>query len=57
MKFEDLDPRGSEAEVKADGLYMQKGRDYEVLDGDIIYFKFNVTAKAKKVDKAAGKWV
>ena len=55
MKFDDLDPRGSEAEVKADGLYMQKGRDYEVLDGDIIYFKFNVTAKAKKIDKAAGK--
>ena len=55
MKFDDLDTRGTEAEVKADGLYLQKGRDYEVLDGDIIYFKFNVTAKAKKIDKAAGK--
>lgn len=55
MKFDDLDTRGTENEVKADGLYLQKGRDYEVLDGDIIYFKFNVTAKAKKIDKAAGK--
>lgn len=55
MRFEDLDRLGTEADVKAEGLYMQKGRDYEVQDGDIIYFKFNVTAKAKKVDKNAGK--
>jgi hypothetical protein len=31
------------------------GKEYEVLDGDIIYFKFNVTASAKKIDKNAGK--
>lgn len=55
MKFTDLDEHGSENEVKAEGLYMQKGRDYEVQDGDIIYFKFNVTAKAQKIDKNAGK--
>jgi len=24
------------------------GKDYEVNDGDIIYFKFNVTAQPKK---------
>jgi hypothetical protein len=24
------------------------GKEYEVLDGDIIYFKFNVTAQPKK---------
>lgn len=55
MKYDDLDRCGTETEVKNEGLYLQKGRDYEVLDGDIIYFKFNVTAKAGKIDKAAGK--
>ena len=55
MKFDDLDRLETEVEVKAEGLYLQKGRDYEVLDGDIIYFKFNVTAKAAKIDKNAGK--
>lgn len=55
MRYDDLDEHGSEANVRAEGLYMQKGRDYDVADGDIIYFKFNVTAKAKKIDKAAGK--
>lgn len=55
MKFDDLDRLGTEVEVRGEGLYLQKGRDYEVLDGDIIYFKFNVTAKAGKIDKNAGK--
>ena len=55
MKFDDLDRLGSENEVKADGLYLQKGKEYEVLDGDVMYFKFNVTTKAKKIDKTAGK--
>ena len=27
------------------------GKDYEVQDGDIIYFKFNVTAQPKKIAK------
>lgn len=49
MKFSDLEELGSEFEVKANGLYRQMGKDYEVLDGDIIYFKFNVTTAAKKV--------
>ena len=48
MKFEDLARLGSELEVKSEGLYRQMGKDYEVLDGDIIYFKFNVTAQKKK---------
>jgi obg-like ATPase 1 len=38
----------SEAAVKAAGKYMQKGRDYIVEDGDIIFFKFNVTASKRK---------
>lgn len=48
MKFDDLKEHGTEATVKANGKYLQKGRDYVVLDGDIIYFKFNVTTQPKK---------
>ncbi|KAI7821561.1 GTP-binding protein YchF [Gamsiella multidivaricata] len=48
MRYEDLKELGSEAAVKAAGKYMQKGRDYIVQDGDIIHFKFNVTAQPKK---------
>ncbi|ORY96504.1 GTP-binding protein YchF [Syncephalastrum racemosum] len=48
MKYEDLKEYGSEAQVKANGKYMQKGKEYQVEDGDIIYFKFNVTASGKK---------
>ena len=55
QKFDDLARLGSEQEVKNEGLYMQKGKDYEVLDGDIIFFKFNVTAKKATIDKTAGK--
>ncbi|CAO3619512.1 unnamed protein product [Mucor hiemalis] len=44
MKFDDLKELGSESAVKAAGKYMQKGKDYVVEDGDIIFFKFNVTA-------------
>jgi len=47
MKFEDLKKLGSESAVKAAGKYLQKGKDYKVEDGDVIYFKFNVTAKKK----------
>ena len=53
MKFDDLEKLGSEGAVKAEGLYRQQGKDHEVADGDIIYFKFNVTAQPKK--KEAGK--
>lgn len=55
MAYDDLVEHGSEAGVKAEGKYHQKGKDYEVQDGDIIYFKFNVTAQPKKIDKAEGK--
>lgn len=55
MGFEDLNREGSEINVRAAGLYHQKGKDYEVKDGDIIFFKFNVTAQAKKIDKSEGK--
>ena len=51
MKFDDFERLGSEQAVKAEGLYRQQGKEYEVLDGDIIYFKFNVTAQPKKITK------
>ena len=51
MKFDDFERLGSEQAVKAEGLYRQQGKEYEVLDGDIIYFKFNVTAQPKKIAK------
>lgn len=49
MHFEDLrEAGGSEAAVKAAGKYLQKGKDYVVEDGDVIYFKFNVSSSGKK---------
>ncbi|KAI7882343.1 GTP-binding protein YchF [Lichtheimia hyalospora FSU 10163] len=48
MKYNDLKELGGESAVKANGKYMQKGKEYVVEDGDIIYFKFNVTASGKK---------
>lgn len=48
MKYDDLKEAGSEAVAKANGKYLQKGREYVVADGDIILFKFNVTTQPKK---------
>mmetsp|Transcript_985 Transcript_985/g.2109 ORF Transcript_985/g.2109 Transcript_985/m.2109 type:complete len:404 (-) Transcript_985:2686-3897(-) len=50
MKYEDFRELGSETAVKAAGKYKQQGKTYEVEDGDIIFFKFNVASggKAKK---------
>ena len=39
---------GSEAGVRAAGKLRMEGRKYTVADGDIIFFKFNVTTRAKK---------
>lgn len=47
MSYEDFFRLKSEAAVKAEGKYQSKGRDFEVSDGDIILFRFNVTAKKK----------
>ncbi|CAN6674017.1 obg-like ATPase 1 [Trichomonascus vanleenenianus] len=38
-KYDDLIELGDEAAVKAGGKLMQKGKDYVVEDGDIIYFR------------------
>ncbi|XP_039292514.1 obg-like ATPase 1 [Nilaparvata lugens] len=48
MHYEDFKEEGSEAACKSAGKYRQQGRNYVVEDGDIIFFKFNVTAPAKK---------
>ncbi|ORY08243.1 GTP-binding protein PTD004 [Basidiobolus meristosporus CBS 931.73] len=48
MKYSDLKELGSEAAVKAAGKYNQKGKEYVVEDGDIIFFKFNTTTQPKK---------
>ena len=44
MHYTDFKENGNEAAAKAAGKYMQKGREYVVLDGDIILFKFNAGA-------------
>lgn len=48
MKFEDLKENGNEAAVKAAGKYRQEGKTYVVQDGDVIFFKFNVSSGGKK---------
>ncbi|CAJ2657961.1 unnamed protein product [Trifolium pratense] len=48
MKFEDLKELGTESAVKAAGKYKQEGKTYVVQDGDIIFFKFNVSGGGKK---------
>jgi len=39
MAFDVLKELGSEAEVKAAGKYRQEGKNYEIADGDIIFYK------------------
>ena len=41
--FDDFKTYGSEAAIKAAGKYRVEGRDYVVQDGDVMFFKFNVT--------------
>mmetsp|Transcript_2160 Transcript_2160/g.5375 ORF Transcript_2160/g.5375 Transcript_2160/m.5375 type:complete len:399 (-) Transcript_2160:380-1576(-) len=48
MHYEDWREAGSEAACKSAGKYMMKGKEYIVEDGDICFFKFNVTAEKKK---------
>jgi len=52
MAYEDFKEHGSENACKAAGKYKQKGREYVVEDGDILFFKFNagagITAAKKK---------
>ena len=41
--FEDLDALGSMAEARAHGKVRQEGKDYVMVDGDVVEFRFNVT--------------
>ena len=40
--YDDLVKYGSEAEIKAKGLFRLEGKEYVVRDGDIMHFRFNV---------------
>lgn len=42
VKFEDIKSLGSMAKVKEKGLFRLEGKEYTVIDGDIINFRFNV---------------
>jgi obg-like ATPase 1 len=48
MKFDDLKELGNENAVKAAGKYNLKGKEYIMEDGDIVFFKFNVSNSGKK---------
>lgn len=39
MAFDDLKEYGTEAAVKAAGKLRQQGKPYEIVDGDICYWK------------------
>ena len=41
-RWEDLVEYGSEAEVKAAGKMRIEGKEYTVIDGDVMHFRFNV---------------
>lgn len=48
MDYNEFTKHPSEAQMKSVGKYMQKGRDYVVNDGDILYFKSNPPKSATK---------
>ena len=48
MKYNDFIEYGSDVACKNAGKYKQNGKEYEVEDGDIIFFKFNTPQAPKK---------
>lgn len=42
VSFDDLDEAGSMAEAKAKGKVRMEGKDYVMVDGDVVEFRFNV---------------
>jgi len=42
MRVEDLVELGSEAAMKAAGKLRIEGKEYIVVDGDVMHFRFNV---------------
>jgi len=41
-KYDDLIKYGTEQEIKAKGLAALEGKEYEIQDGDVVFFRFNV---------------
>ena len=48
MSYEDYKEAGSEAKVIASGKMHQRGKEYVVVDGDIMYIKHNAGGAGKK---------
>jgi len=48
MKYDDLMKHGSEQEVKSKGLCNMRGRDYSVVNGDVLHFKAGRVNAGKK---------
>ena len=42
MSYDDLLEHGTELKVKEAGKMRLEGKEYEMQDGDICYFRFNV---------------
>ena len=42
MAFADLDTLGSTAKCREAGKFRIEGKEYEVKDGDVLEFRFNV---------------
>jgi len=48
MHWADFDALEDETKCRDEGKLHQEGKTYEVVDGDIIFFKFNVSKSGKK---------
>lgn len=48
IHWKDFEELQDEAKCREEGKLLQQGKTYEVLDGDIILFKFNVSKSGKK---------
>ncbi|KAF4685907.1 Obg-like ATPase [Perkinsus olseni] len=56
-RYEDIRELGDENAVKAAGKLHQNGKNYEVLDGDICFFKFNVSkGKSERLSSLLSKY-
>jgi len=42
LRYEDFIRAGSIAQAREKGLLHFQGKEYEIADGDIVYFRFNV---------------
>ena len=42
VRFEDIEELGSMTKAKGKGLFRLEGKEYPVVDGDVIHFRFNV---------------